>query len=48
MKRVIAFANILVVFISLNAVAQEVGTHGAVSLSGHCPDPCEAEVHYAN
>src|ERR1700722_14065619 len=25
-----------------------VGAHGAVSHSGHCPDPCEVEVHYVN
>ena len=45
MKRVIAFANILVVFISAERRGAGVGAHGAVSLSGHCPDPCEVEVH---
>src|SRR5258707_8288521 len=25
-----------------------VGAHGAVSLSGHCADPREVEVHYVN
>ncbi len=48
MKRVIAFANILVVFISVNAVAQESARTVQYHSQGHCPDPCEVEVHYVN
>ncbi len=47
MKRVIAFANILVVFISVSSAAQE-SARTVQYHSQDIADPCEVEVHYVN